>query len=86
MHIGDEVTARITKASMAFGRPGTNVWERNGIKIDIKLKVFKDLAGPLYACVTWTVYQHHAKRLSKLFGAQGSPSSGSLLNLLSPPF
>ena len=41
-----------------------NVWERNGIKIDTKLKVYKAVILPtlLYACETWTVYQHHAKR------------------------
>ena len=36
---GDEVTARIAKASVAFGRLRANVWGRNGIKLDIKLKV-----------------------------------------------
>ena len=33
VHIDDEVTARIAKASMAFGRLRANVWERNGIKL-----------------------------------------------------
>ena len=39
VHIDDEVTARIAKASVAFGRLRANVWERNGIKLDTKLKV-----------------------------------------------
>ena len=66
MHIGDEVTARIAKASVAFGRLRANVWERNGIKLDTKLKVYKAAVLPtlLYACETWTVYQRHAKRLN----------------------
>ena len=66
VHIDDEVTARTAKASVAFGRLRTNVWERNGIRLDNKLKVYKAVVLPtlLYACETWTVYQHHAKKLN----------------------
>ena len=64
VHIDDEVTARTAKASVAFGRLRTNVWERNGIRLDTKLKVYKAVVLPtlLYACETWTVYQRHAKK------------------------
>ena len=64
VHIDDEVTARTAKASIAFGRLRTNVWERNGIRLDTKLKVYKAVVLPtlLYACETWTVYQRHAKK------------------------
>ena len=64
--IDDEVTARTAKASVAFGRLRTNVWERNGIRLDTKLKVYKAVVLPtlLYACETWTVYQRHAKKLN----------------------
>ena len=66
VHIDDEVTARTAKASVAFGRLRTNVWERNGIRLDTKLKVYKAVVLPtlLYACETWTVYQGHAKKLN----------------------
>ena len=66
VHIDDEVTARIAKASEAFGILRGNVWERNGIKLDTKLQVYKAMVLPtlLYACETWTVYQRHAKRLN----------------------
>ena len=62
----DDVTVRIAKASLAFGRLRANVWERNGIKLDTKLKVYKAVVLPtlLHACVTWTVYQCRAKRLN----------------------
>ena len=58
--------ARTAKASVAFGRLRTNVWERNGIRLDTKLKVYKAVVLPtlLYACETWTVYQRHAKKLN----------------------
>ena len=66
VHIGDEVTARTAKASAAFGRLRTNVWERNGFRLDTKLKVYKAVVLPtlLYTCETWTVYQRHAKKLN----------------------
>ena len=66
VHIDDEVNARIAKASAAFGRLRGSVWDRNGIRLDTKLKVYKDVVLPtlLYACETWTVYQRHAKRLN----------------------
>ena len=66
VHIDDEITARIAKASVAFGGLLANVWERNGIKLDTKLKVYKAVVLPtlLYACETWTVYQRHARRLN----------------------
>ena len=52
MHIDDEVTARMTNVSVAFGRLCANVWKRNGIKLDTKLKVYKAVVLPalLYAC------------------------------------
>ena len=66
MHIDDEVNARIAKASAAFGRLRGSVWDRSGIRRDIKLKVYRAVVMPtlFYACKTWTVYQKHAKRLN----------------------
>ena len=66
VHIDDEVTDRTAKASVAFSRLRTNVWERNGIRLDTKLKVYRAVVLPtlLYACETWTVYQRHAKKLN----------------------
>ena len=54
VHIDGEVTARTAKASVAFDRLGTNVWEQNGIRVDTKLKVYKAVVLPtlLYACET----------------------------------
>ena len=65
-HIDDEVNARIAKASAAFGRLRGSIWDRSGIRLDIKLKVYRSVVLPvlLYACETWTVYQRHAKILN----------------------
>ena len=59
MHIDDEVNARIAKAGAAFGRLRGNVWDRSGIRLDTKLKVYRAVVPStlLYACETWTVYQ-----------------------------
>ena len=38
--IDDEVHTRIAKASSTFGRLYTNVWRRNGISLETKLKVY----------------------------------------------
>ena len=66
VHIDNEVNARIAKASAAFGRLRGSVWDRSGIRLDTKLKVYKAVVLPtlLYACETLTVYQRHAKRLN----------------------
>ena len=66
VHIDDEVNARIAKASAAFGQLRGSVWDRSGIRLDTKLKVYKAVVLPtlLYACEIWTVYQRHAKRLN----------------------
>ena len=66
VHTDDEVNARIAKASAAFGRLRGSIWERSGIRLDTKLKVYTSVVLPtlLYACETWTVYQLHAKRMN----------------------
>ena len=66
VHIDDKVNARIAKVSAAFGRLRGSIWDRSGIRLDTKLKVYRSVVLPtlLYACETWTVYQRHAKRLN----------------------
>ena len=41
VHIDDEVNAITTKANLEFARLRANIWERNGIRLDPKLKVYK---------------------------------------------
>ena len=64
--IDDEVNTRLAKASASFGRLHKNVWDRNGITIETKIKVYKAvvLTTLLYGCESWTVYQRHVKRLN----------------------
>ena len=66
-NIDAEVNNRIAKASAAFGRLRCKVWERDGITLDTKLKVYRAIVMPslLYGCETWTVYQRHARTLNR---------------------
>ena len=54
VHIDDEVNARIAKASAAFGRLRGSIWDRSGIRLDTKLKVYRSVVLPtlLYPCET----------------------------------
>ena len=57
VHIGGEVTARIAKAGVAFGRLCGNVCGRSGSRLVTKLRVYTAvvLLTLLYECETCTV-------------------------------
>ena len=67
--IDDEVCARIACACSALSKLYPNVWNRAGITLLSKLKVYKAIFIPilLYACGTWTVYKRHAKKLNHFY-------------------
>ena len=54
VHIDDETNARIANASAAFGRLRGSIWDRSGIRLGTKLKVYSSMVLPtlLYACKT----------------------------------
>ncbi|BHF80763.1 hypothetical protein SprV_0702389100 [Sparganum proliferum] len=64
--IDDEVANRISKASQAFGRLQSTVWNRHGLQLSTKLKMYKAVILPtlLYGAETWTVYSKQARRLN----------------------
>nr|VZI25725.1 unnamed protein product [Spirometra erinaceieuropaei] len=64
--IDDEVASRISKASQAFGRLQSTVWNRHGLQLSTKLKMYKAVILPalLYGAETWTVYAKQARRLN----------------------
>ncbi|VDL92296.1 unnamed protein product [Schistocephalus solidus] len=61
----DEIAQRIFKTSQAFGRLKDSVWNRHGIHLNTKLKMYKDvvLTTLLYGAETWTVYSTQARKL-----------------------
>ena len=66
-NIDAEVNNRISKASSAFGRLRKTVWERRGIKLSTKIKVYRAavLTALLYSCETWTIYRRHERQLQQ---------------------
>ena len=64
--IDDEVQCRLGKASAAFGRLSQQVWNRRGIRLETKLKVYRAavMTTLLYGSESWTVYSRHARKLN----------------------
>ena len=64
--IDDEADARLAKANSAFGRLSKNVWNRRGITLETKIKVYRAavLTTLLYGSEIWTVYQRHGGKLN----------------------
>jgi len=65
-NIDAEINNRISKASSAFGRLREKVWERRGISLNTKLKVYHAvvLTSLLYGCKTWTACRRHEKLIN----------------------
>ena len=66
------MNSRIAKASSAFARMRTNVWELKRITTATKLKVYSAIVLPsiLLACESWTVYKRHAQHLNHFHTAR----------------
>ena len=64
--IDDEVQCRLAKASAAFGRLSQQVWNRRGIRLETKIKVYRAavLTTLLYGSESWTVYSRHSRKLN----------------------
>ncbi|BHF71008.1 hypothetical protein SprV_0401406200 [Sparganum proliferum] len=57
-----EFANRISKASQAFGRLQSTVWNRHGLQLSTKPKMYKAVVLPtlLYGAEIWTVYTNQA--------------------------
>ena len=83
-----ESNARIAKASAAFDRLCGNTWDRSGIRLDTKLKVYRSVVLPtlLYACETWSLQRTRTEYESLHYlcrpyqSIRHSQSSGTLEN------
>ena len=65
--IDDEVTARLAKASAAFGMLSRRLWSNHGIPLTTKVAVYRAavLTTLLYGCETWTPYRRHIAKLDQ---------------------
>lgn len=63
--LDEEITQRISKASVAFGRLNSRLWRNHGVRLCTKIDVYKAvvLSSLLYCCETWTTYRRHIKQL-----------------------
>ena len=63
--IDDDIKARLSKASSAFGRLQERVWKSHGIRLPTKIKLYKAavVTTLLYGAESWTCYRRHVKML-----------------------
>ena len=62
-----EITARIAKATAAFGRLTKRLWTNRNIRLDTKVAVYRAavITSLLFGCETWTLKKAHLVRLEK---------------------
>ena len=67
VNIDEEATCRIAKTSSMFGRLQSNVCDRRGISLTIKMKVYQAtvITTLLYAGESWTIYSRHTRQLNR---------------------
>ena len=65
--IDNEITARIAKATMAFGRLTKRLWTNRGIRLGTKIAVYKAavITSLLYGSESWTLKKKHIISLEK---------------------
>jgi len=63
----DEVSARLAKASAAFGRLIKCLWNDYGIRHTTKMAAFQPIIHTtlLYGCESWTPYRRHIAKLDQ---------------------
>ena len=61
----EDIKARISKVSSAYGRLQEKNWKPHGIKLSTKVKVYRAtvLTTLLYRTETWTCYRRYVKML-----------------------
>ena len=61
----EDIKARISKASSAYGRLQERVWKPHGIKLKTMIKVYRAtvLTTLMYGAEIWTCYRRHVKML-----------------------
>lgn len=65
--VDNDIAARLAKASTAFGKLQTRLWNEHGITLQTKLAVYRAvvMSTLLYGSEAWTLYRHHVKRLDQ---------------------
>ena len=61
----EDITARIAKASSAFGKLRQRLWREHGISLSTKINVYRVLGTLLYGSECWNLYRKHVRRLEQ---------------------
>ncbi|BHF69442.1 hypothetical protein SprV_0301248600 [Sparganum proliferum] len=87
--IDNEVARRNSKTSQAFVRLQNKIWKRHGLRLNIKLKIYKAVILPrlLYGAESWTAYkrQRTVKTGVAIFEAFKGEHETRKSQLLPPP-
>ena len=62
-----EITARIARATAAFGRLTKRLWKNRNIRVDTKISVYRAavVTSLLFGCETWTLRKTHIAQLER---------------------
>jgi len=65
--VDDDISARLSKASSAFGRLSKRLWNDHGIRLDTNIAVYKAaiLTSLLYGCESWVLCRRHIVKLDQ---------------------
>ena len=64
-----EITSRLTKAGIAFGKLQRRLWGVHDVSLKTKIAFYRAVALTtlLYGCETWTLYRRSIRRLDQFY-------------------
>ena len=65
--VDNDISARLAKASSAFGRLHRRLWTEHQVKLSTKVAVYRAVVVStlLYGCEAWTLYRHNIRKLDQ---------------------
>ena len=65
--VDEDISARLSKATCAFGQLTKRLWNDHGIRLDTKVAIYKAaiLTSLLYGCESWVLYHRHVVKLEQ---------------------
>ena len=65
--VDEDITSRLTKSWMFFGKLQDHLWKVHSISLSTKIVVYRAivLTSLLYGSETWTLYRHQIRKLDQ---------------------